>query len=125
MTVQMISTPSGDRLAVSSADEYEDLLITRRLDARMDAIVAGRAETLAGEEVDAYLDAASPLAFWRERRGLSPEMLAQAAHVAPEELARLETGASIGDIRAYAHLAERLDIRIEDIVPEKQFSAAR
>jgi hypothetical protein len=116
MSVQTLSTPSGDKLVVLPIDEYEDLVDGRAFDASIQAIRSGDMDMLTQAEADAYLAAPSPLAFWRAYRGLSLASLAGAADVPQTELVRLEAGATDGDVRVFARLAAALRVRIDDLV---------
>jgi hypothetical protein len=63
---QFIVASSGERLAVLPEDEYELLLDASdaiEVRAAALAIARGEMETLSSEEVDAFLDAVTPLAF--------------------------------------------------------------
>ena len=66
--------------------EYEDLIDTRDHALAMRDIVSGVMETLTSAEVDAYLAASSPLAFWRRHRDLTQAALAARAGIAQSSL---------------------------------------
>ncbi len=116
MTIQTLSTPSGDKLVVLPMEEYEDLVDLRQFNHTMCAIQTGEMDMLTSEQAKSYLAAASPLAFWREFRGLTRTALADSARVPEPELARLETGVPEGDVQTFARLAQALRVRIDDIV---------
>lgn len=101
-----------------SRQEYEDLLDARDHALAMRDVATGAMETLTEEELDAYLAAPSPLAFWRQRRGLTQAALAAEAGVTQPYLAQIEAGKRIGDVRLYARLARILRVRMEDLVAE-------
>ncbi len=108
----MASDPTDDAYALAAA-------------LALQALKSGGLETLDKAEFDAYPAAPTPLAFWRERRGLAATALAEVARVAPDELARLDAGqAAIGDVRVYARLAAALRLRIEDLVPDDRTDEA-
>jgi len=117
MTIQTLSTPSGDTLVLIPIEEYEDLIDARRYEAAMRAIESGAVETLSSAEANAYIAAPSPLAFWREHRGMSRHALAEAASVAERQLALIEAGKAKGDISLYPRLAKALRVRIDDLLP--------
>ena len=50
--------------------EYEALIDARDHAQAMREVATGAMETLSDAELDAYLAAQSPLAFWRKHRGL-------------------------------------------------------
>jgi DNA-binding XRE family transcriptional regulator len=117
MTVQTIVSPSGDELVVLSRQEYQDLLDTRDHAAAMRGVAAG-AETLTDAELDEYLAAPTPLAYWRKRRRMTQVQLATQLDISQPYFAQLEAGKRVGDVTLYARLAEVLRLRIEDLVPD-------
>ena len=97
---------------------YEDLIDARDHALAMRDIASGALETLTGAEVDAYLAAPSPLAFWRRHRGLTQAVLAARVGIAQSSLAQAETGRRGLKVETYARLAKALKTRIEDLLPE-------
>ena len=97
---------------------YEDLIDARDHTLAMRDIAGGLTETLTGPEVDAYLAAASPLAFWRRRGSLTQAALAERAGIAQSSLAQAETGRRGLKVGTYAKLARVPGTRIEDLLPE-------
>ena len=81
-------------------------------------------EFLKDSEMDAYLAAPTPLAYWRGRRGVSQEDLARAAGISAETLAALEIGTLVGDVGAYQRLARCLRIGLDSVVPADEAEAA-
>ncbi len=79
--------------------------------------------TVAEADVDAYLAAPTPLAFWRKHRGLTQIELSQAADISQPYLAQLESGQREGAVSVYARLAKRLNVRIDDLVAEASAEA--
>jgi transcriptional regulator with XRE-family HTH domain len=75
-------------------------------------------ETLTGAEVDAYLAAPTPLAFWRRHRGLTQAVLAARVGIAQPSLAQAETGRRGLSVESYAKLARVLKTRIEDLLAD-------
>ncbi|HEY3846037.1 MAG TPA: helix-turn-helix transcriptional regulator [Acetobacteraceae bacterium] len=72
---------------------------------------------LTDAEIDAYLAAPTPLAYWRKRRSLTQAKLAAAGRISQPYLAQLENGQRVSaDIAVYARLAKRLGVRIEDLI---------
>lgn len=100
-----------------SGEEYQDLI-----DARDHAIamrdVANGAPLLTADEVEAFVNAPTPLAFWRKYRGFSQTTLAEQLSISQAYLAQIETSKRVGDIRLYAKLAGALGLRIEDLIAE-------
>ncbi len=107
----------ADTITLTRAD-YEDLVDARDHALAMRDIASGAVETLTGAEVDAYLAAASPLAFWRRHRGLTQAALAARIGIAQSSLAQAETGRRGLKVDTYARLAKVLEIRIEDLLDD-------
>ena len=106
---QVIQTPAGEEMIilpraeyealVNSVEDLEDLAAVERSRAR---IAAGEEELISDSELDEYLDAATPLAFWRRKRALTQAALAKAASVTQAYLSEIESGkkeARIGVLR--------------------------
>jgi DNA-binding XRE family transcriptional regulator len=96
--------------------EYQDIIDARDHAVAMREVATGAMETLTEAQVSAYLAAASPLAFWRQHRGLSQTGLAGEAGISQPYLAQIETGKRVGDVTLYAKFARILRVRIEDLV---------
>ena len=98
-----------------SRTEYEDLV-----DARDHAIamreVASGAPTLTDAELDDFIAAKTPLAFWRRRADLTQAQLAAKVGVSQAFLAQLERGTRTGPVGLHAKLARALGVRIEDLL---------
>jgi DNA-binding XRE family transcriptional regulator len=117
-----LKTPMGEELIVLSREEYEDLVDTREHALAMAAHARGEDPGLTDAELDEYLAAPTPLAFWRKRRRLTQAALAAAAGISQPYLAQLESGQrSSADIAVYVKLAKRLAVRIEDLVERESF----
>jgi len=117
MTIQTTISPDGQRLVTMTAEEYQDLLDARDAEAAMRAVAAGTLQTLSGEDVDAYLAAATPLAFWRRHRGFTQADMAQAAGVSQPWLAQLENGKREGSVSVYQRLARLLGLSVDELLP--------
>ncbi len=96
--------------------EYEDLIDARDHVSAMLNIKLGITHTLSEADMDAYLAAATPLAFWRRRKGFTQAALAQAVGIAQPSLAQAETGRRGLSVETYAKVAKVLDLRIEDLL---------
>ena len=107
----------GDTVTLSR-QEYEDLIDARDHAVATRDVATGAMETLSEADLDAYLAAPTPLAFWRRRRGLTQAALAAAIGVSQPYLAQIESGRRTGDVHAYARMAKALRVRMEDFVPE-------
>jgi DNA-binding XRE family transcriptional regulator len=119
---QIITTPSGEKMVMLSLGEYEDLMDGLRCAEIKREIDAGRMETFTSEQVDAYLAAPTPLAFWRKHRELTQAALAQAVGVSQAYLAQVETGKRDGTVQLLAKLAHRLGVKLDDLVVEEEAS---
>ena len=86
--------------------------------ATMAAIGRGEIELLTQDEVLRALDAPTPLAFWREKRGMTQKALGAAAGVGQSYVASLESGARKGDPALFKRLAAALKVRIEDLIAD-------
>ena len=131
MTVIRTKTPAGEPIVIMPeaeferlrelAEDAEDLATMARVEA---ALAAGTEELLTTEEVDALLNATSPLSFWREKRGLSIEQLAESAGVDTADIAASERGEEVSNIHFYERVARPLGLDIEDILPRQERGAA-
>jgi DNA-binding XRE family transcriptional regulator len=97
-----ITTPTGERLVLMTQD----------------SIARGEQETLTPDEVKAALAAPTPLAFWRQKRGQTQVLVAEAAGISQQYLSGLEAGKRKGDPALFKRLARVLRTRIEDLVDD-------
>lgn len=95
--------------------EYEDLIDARDAAVALRAVATGTMNTLGEAELDAFLAAPTPLAFWRRHRGLTQAALAARVEVSQPYLAQIEAGRRVGDVRLHARLAKALRLRMEDL----------
>jgi DNA-binding XRE family transcriptional regulator len=119
MTIQTMILPDGQRLVTLSAEDYQDLIDARDAEAAMRAVAAGTLQTLSGADVDAYLAAATPLAFWRKHRGLTQADIAREIGVSQPYLAQLENGQREGSVSVYQRLARRLSLSVDELLPDE------
>ena len=119
MTIQTIISPDGQRLVTMTAEDYQDLIDARDAEAAMRAVAAGTLQTLSGDDVDAYLAATTPLAFWRRHRGLTQADMAQLAGVSQPYLAQLENGQREGSVSVYRRLARGLGLSVDELLPDE------
>ena len=117
MDVQRITTPSGEEMVILPARDFEALVAARDHAAAMAAYRRGEDEGVTEAEMDAYLAAATPLAFWRGKRGLTQAVLAALAGISQPYLAQLETGGRKGGLGTYRALARGLGIALQDLMP--------
>lgn len=122
MTVQMITTPTGDRLAVLPEAEYLKLLEAAEDAADRAAVADIRRKLATGEEellpaafVDRLIAGESPLRVWREYRGISASALAEKAGVGQSYISEIETGKKDGSLKTVKKLADALGVSIDDL----------
>lgn len=101
-----------------TVEEYEDLIDARDAALALRDIANPGLAVLTESELDDYLDAPSPLCFWRQRKGLSPESVAGSLGVEVHHYGQIELGSATADIHFYARAAKLLGVRMEDLVPE-------
>ena len=92
MPVKNTISPDGERLVTMTAGEYQDLIDVRDVEAAMRAVADGTMQTLAGADVDAYLAAKGPLAFWHRHRKVTQQAFAGAIGVSQAYIAQIENG---------------------------------
>ncbi|TFZ57929.1 XRE family transcriptional regulator [Methylorubrum sp. Q1] len=119
MTIVRTRTPSGEAIVILPEAEFErlrelaeDMLDTRTLDASERRLAADE------DDLAALRRAPSPLAFWRGRRGVAADVLAQLCAVEPSLLAAIERGGVTAEPALYQRLARALDVDVEDLAPE-------
>lgn len=119
---QIIQTPSGEEMVVLPRAQYEALLDAAEdrddvlaAERSLAGIAAGTVELIPDSEVDGYLTAPTPLAFWREKRGLTQAVLAERAGIAEAELADIESGREEGRIGVLRALAEALAVTVDEL----------
>ena len=119
----MTKSPKGDEIVILSRDEYDRLLaagedVTDARTARrvIDDIASGAEAVLSESELDEFLNAKTPLAFWRKKRGMTQAELAKATDVAQGFLSEIETGHKPGTPATLKKIAEALHIKIDDLI---------
>ena len=121
MPGRTLTTPKGEELIVLSREEYEDLVDARDHALTMAAHARGEDPGLTDAELDEYLAAPTPLAYWRKHRGLTQAALAAAAGISQPYLAQLESGRRAWrTLRSMRKLAKRLAVRIEDLLAQAE-----
>jgi DNA-binding XRE family transcriptional regulator len=119
---QVIQTPDGEMVLLPKADyeallsaleDAEDILIAERSMAR---IASGQEELITDAEIDDYLDAPTPLAFWRKKRGLTQAALAKQAGVTQAYLSEIESGKKEARIGVLKDLAAALKVSVDELV---------
>lgn len=116
---QTITTPGGETLVVLPLDEFEALRDATDHAKAMAALARGDEERLSPAEALELAEAATPLAFWRRKRGLTQAALAERAGASQGAIADMERGARVGTVGVLKRVAAALDVRIEDLVAEE------
>jgi DNA-binding XRE family transcriptional regulator len=102
-------------IAKADFDRIEDMLDVAAYDS---AKAADTGETLSAEEVAKALEAPTPLAFWRAKRGMKQKDLAAQVGISQSYAADLEAGRRKGEPVLFKRLAAALRVRIEDLMAE-------
>jgi DNA-binding Xre family transcriptional regulator len=111
-----VVTPSGEELVLIAKADFD------RIEEALDVAAYDRAkaedtgETLTPEEVAKALEAPTPLAFWRAKRGVKQKDLAAQAGISQSYAADLEAGRRKGEPVLFKRLAVALRVRIEDLI---------
>jgi ribosome-binding protein aMBF1 (putative translation factor) len=119
--VDIIITPKGEKLAILPLDDYRRLVAesdANDIKTRVARARSGKEETLSLEETKKLLDAKTPLAFWRRKRGLTQAALAERAGISQSYLAGLEAANRKGDPPLIKRLSGALGVRMEDLVED-------
>lgn len=126
MGAVVTKTPAGEDIVILPLSEYEALIEVRE-DSRdvaagnevLARIGSGAEEILTSAEADEYLQAPTPLAFWRRKRGLTQAALAASAGVSQGYVSELEAGRRSGDVSTIRRIANALRLKIDDLVPDE------
>jgi DNA-binding XRE family transcriptional regulator len=121
----MTKGPQGDDIVILSREEYDRLIAAINEDAAdikilrhsIARVESGEEETFTGDEVDAFLAAKTPLAFFRKQRGMSQDALAKRAGITQGYLSEIEIGRKSGDIQTLRKLADALKVSLDSLVP--------
>jgi len=119
----MTKSPKGEEIVILSRDEYdrligagEDATDTKTARRVIDDIASGAETVLSENEVEAFLKAKTPLAFWRKKRGMTQADLARTTGVAQGFLSEIESGQKPGTPATLKKIAEALNIKIDDLI---------
>ena len=123
----MTKGPQGDDIVILSRKEYDQLAAAADEDARdaktlrrsIARVKSGEEEIFASAEVDAFLAAKTPLAFFRKKRGMSQDDLAKRTGITQGYLSEIEIGRKSGDVRTLRKLADALKVSLDSLVPEE------
>ncbi len=110
-----VTTKASNGDAAASEDAA-DIATARLVIARINS---GEEQLLTSAELDELLAAKTPLAFYRQRAGLTQAALAQRTGVAQSDLSEIESGRKSGDIQTMRKMADALNLTIDDLVVSK------
>ena len=113
--LQRLVVPGGGTLVVMDEADCHDLRDAADLAKSKAAFARGEEEWLSEDEVRRSL-AMHPLAFWREKRGLTQKALGEKVGDGESYVAGLEAGRNKGDPALFKRLAAALGVRMEDVV---------
>nr|WP_210254910.1 helix-turn-helix transcriptional regulator [Methylocapsa sp. S129] len=121
--MDIITSPSGDKLAVVPMAEYERLVAAaedaedvRLADRVRQRLASGEEELIPSAFAKRLVAGESPVRVWREYRGVSGKDLAAKAGVSAPFLSQIETGAREGSVGLIKKIAEALGVTIDDLV---------
>ncbi|MGJ5182124.1 helix-turn-helix domain-containing protein [Bradyrhizobium oligotrophicum] len=122
----MTKTPQGDDIVILSREEYDQLIAAANEDAAdaetlrrsIARVESGEEETFSSADVDAFLAAKTPLAFFRKKRGLSQDELARRAGISQGYLSEIEVGRKSGDVQTLRKLADALKVTLDSLVQD-------
>jgi len=100
-------------------EDAEDRTAIDRLEARIakEGFEAATRDYLPVELAKRLFEGEHPIRVWRAHRGLTREVLAGKAGVAPSYLTEIETRRKPGSFDALAKLAQALDVSLDELAP--------
>ncbi len=101
------------RVLIEKAEMLDDVAAFDKAEA---TLAAGEDELVPSDIVDSLLDNVNAVKVWREYRGMSQAVLADAAGLSQAYIAQIETGKREGRIDAYRAIARVLEVNIDDLV---------
>jgi DNA-binding XRE family transcriptional regulator len=125
MSACYFTTPGGEELALMPRAEFEALkAAAERIEAaeHVQSVADYRSGKLPGvspDEALAFAQAASPLAFWRKRAGVTQGALAEKVGVTQNYLSDVETGKRAGPVSLWLKLSGALGVPVEALVDEE------
>jgi DNA-binding XRE family transcriptional regulator len=116
LNAKIIITPKGERLAILPAEDYEDMSDALIHAQAMADYREGRDEGITLAEMQNLLDAPTPLAFWRAKRGITQASLAEAVGVAVADIEAIEAGTVVGAPAVMTKVAAVLRVPDEELL---------
>jgi ribosome-binding protein aMBF1 (putative translation factor) len=118
----IITTPSGDRLAilpladyemlVAAAEDAEDVRIVEEFKRKM---AAGEEELVPDAYMERFLAGENPVRVWRDLRGMSAKELAAKAGISASYLSQIENGERDGTFGTMKKIATALGVDLDDL----------
>ena len=119
---EIITTPSGKRMAVIPLADYErlvsraeDVADLRAYDRAKARLAAGEEELLPAEFVNRIVNGENPIRVWREHRGMTAALLARKARIARPYLTQMENGNRAGTVTTLRRVARALGVSLDDL----------
>jgi DNA-binding XRE family transcriptional regulator len=119
----IITSPSGDRLAVIPLSEYERLVEAAENAADIAAydevkrkLAAGEDELIPDEVAGRLIAGENKIRVWREHRRMTAAALADAAGISTPYLSQIESGKRDGSIDVMKRIAKALRMTMDDLV---------
>ena len=123
MSVQIIENNGVPEYAVVPIADYRALIEKAEMlddvaafDKAEAALAAGEDELVPSDIAASLLANVNAVKVWREHRGMSQVVLAEAAGLSQAYIAQIETGKREGRIDAYKAIASALGVDIDDLV---------
>ncbi len=123
MSVQIIENNGVSEYAVVPIADYRALIEKAEMlddvaafDKAEAALAAGEDELVPSDIAASLLANVNAVKVWREHRGMSQVVLAEAAGLSQAYIAQIETGKREGRIDAYKAIASALGVDIDDLV---------
>ena len=120
--LNIITSPSGDRMVVIPFEEYERLIEAaeeaddaRAVDEIKRKLATGEEELIPAEFANRVISGENKIRVWREYRGMTGKELAEKTGLAAPYISQLETGNREGTIDTFKKIAAALRVDIDDI----------
>ena len=119
MNVTFLRTPKGEELAVLPRAELEELVDVSAHTKALEEHRSGRDPGITAAEMRELLASATPLAFWRKKRGITLNGLAERTGLSAHDLSELETSSREGTASQWIKIARALGLSVEDVAVER------
>lgn len=124
MAAIMTKTPAGEDIVILSRAEYDDLVSAKEdsIDAAHALELIGRLDNgtetmLSPAQLEEFLAAPTPMAFWRKTRGYTQDFVASHVGIGQGYLSELESGKKSGDVTVLRKIATVLRVSLDELVP--------